>query len=271
MTGRPEPLFDLEAIEATARRAASAAQLDLPAAALCAGLAGAGRDRERDAVQAALSRRALATAVRVVTDAEAAFFDAFGDGPGLLLIAGTGSVAWGRSEDGREARVGGWGGLLGDEGSGYDIGLRALRSVARAVDGRGGKTELQERLLAQLQVGEPQALIAWAAGAGKTEIAALAPIVCELAAAGDSAAVAIVETAVASLQSHVAALLAGLGPWSAPSTLALAGSLIAPGGPQRAPLLAAVAQYECAPTEARVDAARGAARLVLTDLVRETR
>jgi glucosamine kinase len=266
LTDRPWSPIDIEAVEATVERAAAAARVDLPAAGLCAGLAGVGREAERRAVEAALRRRGMASVVRVVTDAEAAFFDAFGVGPGLLLIVGTGSMAWGRSEDGREARTGGWGALLGDDGSGYEIGLRALRASVRAADGRARETELLPRLSENLSLSEPEELIGWAADAGKAAIARLAPIVCELAGAGDRTSEEIMAAAIASLKAHVMSLLGKLGPWSAPPGLALVGGLVAPGGPLRDAVLAAAAECECAPLEKRVEPVLGAAHLALRDL-----
>ena len=266
LTDRPGAPIDIETVADTVARAAAAAGIELPAAALCAGFAGVGRELERGAVEAALAGR-LAARARVITDAEAAFFDAFADGPGLLLIAGTGSIALGRGEDGREARTGGWGTLLGDEGSGYDIGLSALRAAARATDGRGRPTDLLARLLAELGLARPEELIRWASGARKTAVAALAPSVCELAAQGDEVAAEIVAAVVASLAAHVDALLARLGPWSAPPGLALAGGLLAPGGRLRGAVVAAVAEYACVVSDTQVEPVRGAARLALRDLV----
>ncbi len=264
---RPGSPIDIEAVAATVQRAAAAAGVELPAAALCAGFAGVGRELERRAVEEALTGR-LAARARVITDAEAAHSDAFGDGPGLLVIAGTGSMALGRAEDGREARTGGWGLLLGDEGSGYDIGLSGLRAAARAADGRGKTTELLARLMAELGLARPEELIPWAARAPKTAIAALAPTVCELAIAGDEVAAEIVAAAVASLAAHVDALLARLGPWSSPPSLAFAGGLLAPGRPLRGAVLAAAGECECVALDKTVDPARGAARLALHELRR---
>lgn len=264
--GRELPI-DIEGVVSTVRSAAMAADIALPCAALCGGFAGVGRERERQAVESALAEHQLATAVRVVTDAEAAFFDAFRAGPGLLMIAGTGSVALGRAEDGRQARVGGWGLLLGDEGSAYEIGLRALRAIARSADGRGEPTEMEAQFVAGLSLIGPEDLIAWVAGAGKTAIAGLAPAVCDLAAAGDAAAAAIVSDAVASLAAHVDALLSQLGPWTTPPRLALAGGLLAPDRPLRAPLAAAAAERRCVVLETQVAAVRGAALMALAGLV----
>jgi len=82
-----------------------------------------------------------------------------GDASGVVIICGTGSIAFGRSAD-RAARAGGWGHVLGDEGSGYWIGRRALRAVARAADGRGPATSLTPRVLNHFAVTKPQDLIA---------------------------------------------------------------------------------------------------------------
>jgi glucosamine kinase len=267
LVDRPELPIDIEGVVSTVQSAALAAGIELPCAALCAGFAGVGRERERQAVEAALAQHDLAPAVSVVTDAEAAFFDAFRDGPGLLLIAGTGSVALGRAEDGRESRVGGWGLLLGDEGSGYEIGLQALRGIARSADGRGAPTELLARFIAELKLVGPEDMIAWAAGAAKTEIAALAPMVCDLAAEGDAVAGAIVAAAVASLAAHIDALLDRLAPWSAPPGLALAGGLLGVDRPLREMVVTAAAERACVVLETRVTPVRGAALMALAGLV----
>lgn len=259
LTDWPGSPVDIEAIETAVERAFEEARLALPAAALCAGLAGVGREEERTAVEAALAERGIAERVQVITDAEAALFDAFEDGPGILLIAGTGSIALGRAEDGRIARTGGWGTLFGDEGSGYEIGLLALRAAAQAVDGRGGDTRVLPRLLAELELAKPERLISWAARASKAEIAALAPMVVEIAGEGDVRAVAIVDSAVAALVSHVASLLARLGPWDSAPGCALAGGLIAPGGALRARLSSVLGDRGCCVLDRYVDAARGAA------------
>lgn len=259
LTDRPGSPVEIEALGTAAESAAEQAGLTFPVAALCAGLAGVGRDEDRAAAEAALAARGIASSTRVVTDAETALYDAFGDGPGILVISGTGSIAWGRAEDGREARAGGWGSLIGDEGSGYDIGLRSLRAAVRAADGRGGETELAPRFAAQLGTAAPEELLAWAADAAKPEIAGLAPLVCELAQAGDGVAAAVVGTAVASLTNHVAALLTRLGPWSTLPGLAMGGGLLSVGGLLRDALVVATADYPCVPMAGEVDAAHGAA------------
>lgn len=258
-----QPDAAADAIFAAMTRAAESAGVTLPATALCAGLAGGGREPERSRVGETLRRRQVAKSVQIVTDAEAAFFDAFGDGPGILVIAGTGSMAWGRGESGATLRVGGWGALLGDEGSGYDIGRNALQAAVRAADQRAPETRLLDAILGQLRVGAPEALIPWAARATKADIAALAPLACKVAQAGDPAALRILEEALQDLDRHVAALIRRLGPWSRPSEVAPAGGLIGRGGPLHNAFLRAIRHHGCTPVRAPVRPARGAARLAL--------
>ncbi len=105
-------------------------------AAVCAGLAGGGnaevRRRAREEIIALLPQ----VEVQIITDAQAALWGAFGGGPGLLLIAGTGSICLGMDSSGQTARAGGWGRLLGDEGSGYWIASEAIRLTLRHLDAR---------------------------------------------------------------------------------------------------------------------------------------
>lgn len=203
-----------------------------PAAALCAALAGAGRPEPREAVEAALSRSEVARSVRVETDAAAAHRDAFGtDGDGVLLAAGTGSVAVARGS-GRTARAGGWGPIMGDEGGGYDLSRRALRAAARAADGRAPGTVLTERLPREAGVDGARELIAWSAEAGRREIAALAPAVLAAADEGDPAAGGLAAGAAASLATAVRAARRRCLP-DPPSRVALSGGLLAEGGPLR--------------------------------------
>ena len=244
------------------RQALREARIDPPATALCCALAGAGRPPERKALETALQTQNVARTIIVVGDAEAALQDAFGIGPGILLIAGTGSAAWGRGENGQFARCGGWGHLLGDEGSGYAIGLAALRTVVQAHDGRTGPTGLTVVVKRTTNVSEVDGLIAWSASAAKADIAALAPTVIALAET-DSAAAEIVRTAARDLAAHVIALHQKLAPWRYETLVALTGGLIEPGRPLRHFVEAALREgnLEIQVLARLVDAARGAALL----------
>lgn len=246
-----------------ARYAAAEAGEAGTVAALCCALAGAGREPERRALEDALRALHPAERVLVTTDAEAALRDALGTGPGMLLIAGTGSIAWGRAADGTTARAGGWGQLLGDEGSGYALGLGALQAVVRMHDGRGPATTLGEPVLRAAGVPAPEGLVAFAAGASKADVAALAPLVADAAAAGDGVAAALVADAAHELALHVAALRRRLPAAPQPLPVALAGGLLAPGGPLRDPTSAAIHALGLAVhvLDRAVDGARGAAAI----------
>ncbi len=174
--------------------------------ALAAGVAGAGREAERIALSNALTQRGLAGTVAVTTDAAIALDDAFGEGPGILLIAGTGSIAYGRAPDGRFERCGGWGPVIGDEGGGAWIGRRALNIAAAAADGREPETALLPALLTVIGGDQPSALIPWAGTATPAEFATLAPAVLRVAADGDLRANSLLALGVEELVLHVRTL-----------------------------------------------------------------
>ncbi|HEX8243346.1 MAG TPA: BadF/BadG/BcrA/BcrD ATPase family protein, partial [Longimicrobium sp.] len=111
-----DPTATAEMLAELVRDALAEAGLAEKPAALCAGLAGVGNERERRQVEAALAAAEVAGRVRVVTDGEIALDGALGGRAGILIIAGTGSVAYGQAEDGRVERCGGWGMVVGDEG-----------------------------------------------------------------------------------------------------------------------------------------------------------
>src|SRR5215510_3366161 len=128
--------------------------------AICVGVAGAGREAQREELWQALVDREIATEIVIHSDFSIALDDAFGDGPGILLISGTGSVAFGRSPTGTTARCGGWGPVCGDEGSGAWIGRRALSVVTAAADGREPETGLTGAILTAAQLNETSDLVA---------------------------------------------------------------------------------------------------------------
>jgi glucosamine kinase len=234
-----------------------------PADAACLALTGLGRDAERLAVMRALETVKVAASWHVTTDAEAALLDAFGMGAGLLVIAGTGSIAWGRAADGTVARCGGWGPLLGDEGSAWAIGRDALTAIARHSDGRGPTTRLGEHVIPALGLREAPDLVGWMDDAPRADVAAIAPLVLQ-AASGDDVAAAIVARATRHLVDHVRAVQRRLAPWVTPPAVALAGGLLAPGRPMRDRLRnAIVAEMGLECIERAVDGARGAAAIAI--------
>jgi len=197
---------------------------------LCVGVAGVGRETERNDLWQALVSRDLASEFVIHSDFSIALDDAFGDGPGVLLISGTGSVAFGRSPTGATARCGGWGPVCGDEGGGAWIGRRALSVVTGAADGREPETALTGAILTAAEVNETQDLIAWAAQAPPSQLATLAPIVLSVADSGDLRANAIVSLAVEELVLHVRALARQLfGDERAAVPVALSGGMLSRG------------------------------------------
>jgi len=162
--------------------------------AACFGLAGADRESDRSVVLQWASEARVARNIRIVNDAIPLLHAADGDGTGIALIAGTGSLAWGCHSDGRVSRSGGWGYLLGDEGSAYALGLAALQAVTRQADGRGTSTRLSEAVLSHLSLKQPSELVTAVYGAEipRAVIAGLAPLVFLQAELSDDVACEIV-------------------------------------------------------------------------------
>jgi glucosamine kinase len=256
------PTATPEMLAALVREAFAAAGADGPALALCAGLAGAGNAVVREVVETALASEGLARTLCVRSDGEIALHGALGGEAGLLLISGTGSVAYGRSEDGRIERCGGWGMVVGDEGSGYAIGRAALWAALQDVDGRGPPTRLRPVLMDSVGAFVPDAVPPWSGRAEKAEIAALGVHALRLAAEGDEVAARIVRGAADALAAHATALIARLGPWTGSIPVVLHGGVARDptfGRYLRCALAAADPRLQ--PREALADAVTGALRI----------
>lgn len=163
--------------------------------AICLGMAGVDRPGETALIRRLLDEIVTAAHVVIVNDALVALEAGAPGQPGLVLIAGTGSIAYGRDANGRAARAGGWGYVLADEGSGYWLGRQALRAVMRQADGRGPETSLTPRLLERYQVTQAHDLVqkVYSADLKPATIAALAPIVQAAAAEDDAVAIRIID------------------------------------------------------------------------------
>lgn len=157
--------------------------------AVCAGVAGASSQQARDTLAQSVRSRLAACApfaLRITHDGAIALEAAFGGGSGLVIIAGTGSSLFGRVRAGNILRAGGWGFMLGDEGSGHAIGLKGLRAVGHACDG-GPTTMLTDLLKARHGIAEKDALLhrvyrkAW-------PVQQMAPLVLQAVADGDAVA-----------------------------------------------------------------------------------
>ncbi|HZP49170.1 MAG TPA: BadF/BadG/BcrA/BcrD ATPase family protein [Vicinamibacterales bacterium] len=165
--------------------------------AISVGMAGVDRDDEARTVRAIMRRLGQRTRVLVVNDALIALVAGARDAPGIVVIAGTGSIVYGRNAAGEAARAGGWGHMIGDEGSGYWIGKEALAAVMRAADGRGPSTELSGEILRHFGVDDVSRLprLVYDREAPRVAVAELGPLVQRIAAAGDAVATRILERA----------------------------------------------------------------------------
>ncbi len=169
-------------------------------AAIGAGVAGAADERIRERLRAVLNERFPAARIAVTHDARIALRAAVPEGDGLVLIAGTGSIAY--AEIGGEAfRAGGYGYLLGDAGSGYAIGSQAVRQLLTGVESGLSVGSFFADLASHIGADEPSAVLArlYRSATPVADVAACAPIVLRHAAAGDDLATAIVRRAVEGL------------------------------------------------------------------------
>lgn len=145
----------------------------------------------------------------------------------VLVLSGTGSCCYGAAPEGRRVQVGGWGHLLGDEGSGYAIALEGIRSSLRQFDQDGRADRLGRRLLAVLRMSDPNQLIPWARSAAKAQVAALAPEVFQAAAARDPVARTVIDRAAEQLAQSAIACARRLGaPRRGPIEVVLAGGVL---------------------------------------------
>ena len=172
------------------------------------GLAGVKRADIRERMRAGVAELGVKT-VEVVTDADIALYGATGGKAGLVIIAGTGSVCCGMNARGRRACAGGWGPVVGDEGSGSWIARRALQAVAHATDGRGRKTALVEAACDYFNVTQAEDLstAVYAPNVTNSRIAGYGSRVVEAAKKRDVVAREIVEAAGRELASAAAAVI----------------------------------------------------------------
>ncbi|MBK9062571.1 MAG: hypothetical protein IPL89_05175 [Acidobacteria bacterium] len=191
---RPLPLVVETILEAAGDAAVSAVVSVGRAERVGVGLAGVESAGLVKPLTSALEEHFGAGRVFVTTDARIALAGAAPgdpDGPGVVLIAGTGAIAFGRGKDGAEARAGGWGPLLGDEGSGYAIARQGLAAVVRELDGRGPKTEIR-RLLFESERGihtlEELLSKIYRSEGGAGDVAGYFPLVLSAAKGGDGEA-----------------------------------------------------------------------------------
>jgi N-acetylglucosamine kinase-like BadF-type ATPase len=188
-------------------------------AAVCLGLAGVDRDGDGEVIRSIMRRLGFRERTLIVNDALIALVagvplrqgrDTVSQG--VVLISGTGSIAYGVNSRGQAARAGGWGTSLGDEGSGYWIGRRALKAVARDADGRGPHTRLTSLVLAHFSLSRPEQLVSeiYDHATGKRAIASLGQTVEQARADGDMVATEIMRKAADELALAAASVVARL-------------------------------------------------------------
>ncbi len=169
----------------------------------CLGFSGGPKDKEPILQEMIRSRR-----MQVTTDAPIALAGATGGEPGIITIAGTGSICWGRNSQGRSARAGGWGYIFGDEGGAFDITRQALRAALRMEEGWGPPTALRARLLEATGAESANDLLhrCYTVDLPRPKIAALSKVVDQTAEEGDTAARQILERAAQELAEITAAV-----------------------------------------------------------------
>jgi N-acetylglucosamine kinase-like BadF-type ATPase len=151
-----------------------------------------------------------------------------GEAPGLIVVSGTGSIVLGRSKDGSQMRVGGWGHRVGDEGSGHAIGQAALRHIFRASDGSEPASGIRDAVLREMRLDTIDDLMAWVYSDEYTaeHVASIAPVVFRLAHAGDSTALALLYRAGHDLAEACVTVIQGLGLAEQPFDIVIAGGIL---------------------------------------------
>ncbi len=191
--------------------------------AICLGLAGVGRAKDLEIMQFLVQNLQLTNDlpitrsfqprnIVVCSDSAIALVGSTGYPVGIVVISGTGSIVYGQNRQGITKRVGGWGYVLGDEGSGYDIAIRGLQAALRCYDGRGDHTTLAENFQVNLGLNSLEELVevVYRRGWGVKEIAGLASIVDRAAAQGDRLADDIINGAVSELILATRTAISGL-------------------------------------------------------------
>lgn len=185
------------AVEKVLYQLFEALRSDTAPAAVCLGMAGVDRPESKAIIEDVLRRLGHREHVLVVNDAYVALAAGAPSRTGIVLVAGTGSIAYGVDPAGQTARSGGWGYLLGDEGSAFWIGHAAVRKGIRAADGRGPQTMLFERICTEVGVDDPSGLVEWFYDQelSRTRVARLAGLVQQAADEGDEAARGLLDQA----------------------------------------------------------------------------
>jgi len=229
----PDALAAALAAAGLALRGAGRSRADV--AALCAGVAGASHAERRLLFRAGLQSAFPSARIAVEPDYAVALSGATGGAPGVIVIAGTGSAAYGENGAGTSHRAGAYGYLIDDAGSGYGVGRAALAAVLRAADGTGEPTSLTARVLESLALPSLADLVPGVYGGEITRvrIAALSRIVSEAASEDDDAVARALLMRAGGALAHLARGVTRrlFAEAEAPFPVALVGGLWSAGGP----------------------------------------
>lgn len=197
----------------------------------CFGLAGVGRETDRALLMPALEELEIADKIILEHDAVIALAGATACQPGIVVLAGTGAMVFGTNRAGKKMRSGGWGNIMGDEGSAYYIGRRALAAACRAYDGRGPKTALVNGLIEHLKLVHFTDIVRKIYGkrTSPEKIASIAPLVSQLAEAGDEVAINILKDSAEELALAAKAVIKGLNMEDEKLQIAISGSVFSAG------------------------------------------
>jgi N-acetylglucosamine kinase-like BadF-type ATPase len=241
----------------------------LPSA-ICLGIAGVDRASDEAVVRSIMRRIGYKARILIVNDALIALQAGVGDAAGIVIVSGTGSIAYGRNDSGEASRAGGWGYVLGDEGSGYWIGRLALRAVVRHADGRGRVTGLTPHLLAHFDVQRAAELIhkVYHDELSPRSIAAVAKYVQYARDEGDIVATGILHRAADELMTAATAVMTRLELVEREFTFVLAGGMFhaVPWLCDQMQLLLPSLAHRCKVIRLAQEPALGAVRLAVAEL-----
>ena len=249
---------------------AAEAEAGVRADALAIGIAGADRPADHAVLREILRRIGFKNRVVVTNDARIAFVAGSSRRVGIAVVCGTGSIAWGTNARGEIARAGGWGWHLGDEGSGFWIGERAIREVLRAADGRRPLTALERPLFEHFGIQKPEEILraVYDGDYPRHQVAMFAVRVAETARGGDAVSREILASAADELALAAGSVIARLGLESAPYDVVLSGGTF-----RALPDLEESVRAKLVSPSARVrpleeEPAMGAVRLALEELAK---
>lgn len=176
---------------------------------MCIGVAGAAREAVKKQLEEIIRDTGYRGKLLITHDAETALIGGTKGEEGILMIAGTGAICFGRTKEGRSHRVSGWGHIIGDEGSAYSIGIKIINAVMRAHDGRGKKTALTAILLKHMGIDTPEQIISYVYNpeVAKQHIAELAILIDDACKMKDEVAGDIIKEIIDDLYSCVDACI----------------------------------------------------------------